>query len=293
MIFMNGVLIINKPKSYTSHDIVNIARKVLKTKRIGHIGTLDPNATGVLVLCVNKATKLVKYFESHTKTYVATIRLGMQTDTDDITGKVIHEASVDALTEETVKKTLETFKGKQKQIPPKYSAIKVNGKKLYDLARRDLTIPPIDPRDVEIISIKNFKHLKDEPGFTFQIELKVTKGTYIRSIARDLGEHLEVFGTLVDLERTRINQFTLEEATDLEAFKQGEYELKDPFQYMNLQKHKISPQFEHYVRHGRFIDPELIQEKTDVILYSQSGEPLAIYYYDEQKNQMRMSVKWC
>ncbi|OQX93812.1 MAG: tRNA pseudouridine(55) synthase TruB [Tenericutes bacterium 4572_104] len=293
MVFMDGVLIINKPKSYTSHDIVDIARKVLMTRRIGHIGTLDPNATGVLVLCVNKATKLVKYFENHSKTYIATIRLGIQTDTDDITGKVVKETKIEDLKEEDVLKELKTFKGKQEQIPPKYSAIKINGRKLYELARRDLTIPPINPRTVEIYSIDKFKHLKDEPGFTFQIRFKVSKGTYIRSIARDLGERLGVYGTLVELERTRINQFTIEEAIDLETFKQGKYELKDPFKYMDLNKHVISPEFEHYVRHGRFIDPDLVPEKKDVILYSESGEPLAIYYYDEQKNQMRMSVKWC
>lgn len=290
---MDGILIINKPKTYTSHDIVNIARRVLQTKRIGHIGTLDPNATGVLVLCVDRATKLVKYFENHSKTYIATIRLGLQTNTDDITGKVIYEAEEVNISEEAVKAELDKMVGKQKQIPPKFSAIKVNGKKLYELARRDLSIPHLEPRDIEIFSIEDFQTIQSSPYFDFRITVKVSKGTYIRSIARDLGEALDVFGTLLELERIEIDRFKIEDAIDLERFEAGEYELKNPFDYLNIPKFVLDHQLEHLVRHGRFLNPEVVPYRSEVVFYSDADEPLAIYYYDEQKNQMRMSVKWC
>ncbi len=290
---MDGVLIVNKPKNYTSHDIVNIARKVLKTKRIGHIGTLDPNATGVLVLCVDKATKLVKYFEHHTKTYRATIRLGIKTNTDDMTGTVLATADTNLLNSEMVQNALFEMRGPQKQVPPNFSAIKVKGRKLYELARRDLEIPVIEPRNIEVFSLEDFFVLEDQPGFTFEVTLCVSKGTYIRSIARDLGEKLGVYGTLVDLVRLSINKFHLEDASSLEDLMAGEYQLLEPFQFLNLPKVTLPKQLEYFVHNGRFLDPDIIGIKEDCILVSETNEILAIYFYDQQKNQLRMSVKWC
>lgn len=290
---MNGVLIIDKPKDFTSHDIVNIARKALKTKRVGHIGTLDPNATGVLVLCVNKATKLVKYFENHRKTYTATIRLGVKTDTDDITGKIVEKGDTSNLTDDKIKEALNSFLGEQKQIPPNYSAIKVNGKKLYELARRDIVVPNIKPRDIEIFKISNFKLLERNDDILFKVDIDVSKGTYIRSIARDLGDMLGCCGTLQDLRRTSIEQFNIKEAITVEDLKAGHFEIKEPFQFLNLQKITLSPMYKFYIQNGRFLDLNLFPIKTDTIIYSTDGEVLAIYYYDEQKDRMRMSVKWC
>lgn len=290
---MNGVLIIDKPKGYTSHDIVNIARKALKTKRVGHIGTLDPNATGVLVLCVNKATKLVKYFESHRKTYIATIQLGVKTDTDDLTGKIIEQGDTKTIKESDVIEALNDFLGKQKQIPPNYSAVKIDGKKLYELARRDIGIPNIKPRDIEVFKISNFKQLEHDEGFIFQVDLEVSKGTYIRSIARDIGDKLGCYGTLKDLRRTTIEQFDIKDAITVEDLKAEKYELKEPFQYLNLQKIVVDPLYKFYIENGRFLDLDLFPVKTDTIIYSKDEEVLAIYYFDEQKNRMRMSVKWC
>jgi len=287
---MDGILIINKPKNHTSHDIVNIARKVLKTRRIGHIGTLDPNATGVLVLCVNKATKLVKYFENHDKTYLATIRLGVKTDTDDITGNIIDVDQNISLTKEKILAGLNTFIGKQKQVPPKYSAIKINGRKLYELARRDLNIPEIEPRDIEVFSMEEFEMID---SVTFNVVMKVSKGTYIRSIARDLGESLGTYGTLVDLERLEIDQFNIKDAITIDQLKIGEYQLLDPFKFLKLPHFKIDPIRQQLIENGRFLEPEIFPEKTDTIIFDESNHPLAIYYYDAEKNQMRMSVKWC
>lgn len=290
---MDGILIINKPKNYTSHDVVNIARKALQTKRVGHIGTLDPNATGVLVLCVDKATKLVKYYENHSKKYVATIKLGLKTDMDDITGKVIGEASTEGITEEQIKEALNSFLGKQKQIPPIYSAVKIKGKKLYELARRDFIIPDLEPREVEVFSFEDFSILERNQYITFQVTIHVSKGTYIRAIARDLGELLGCFGTLEELNRIEIDKFKIEDAISIEDLQDGKYEILEPFQFLNLPHVVLEGNYRALIANGRLLDPDLFETKTDTIIYSKNMEVLAIYYYDEQKNLMRMSVKWC
>ena len=290
---MDGIINILKPKGLTSHDVVNIARKSLNTKRIGHIGTLDPNATGVLVLCVNKATKLVKYFEKHTKTYIAKIRLGVLTDTDDLTGEIIESKDASQLTFDSVKTELNKFLGKQKQVPPKYSAIKLKGKKLYELARRDLEIPSIEPRDIEIFEISDYQLIEKGENLVFTVKIKVSKGTYIRAIARDLGLKLGVYGSLEELERTRINNFKIEEAISIEDLKNGNFEIENPFEFLNLPTITIPDAYKLYIENGRLLDPELFPSKTDTIIYSENKEVLAIYYYDKLKDSMRMSVKWC
>jgi tRNA pseudouridine55 synthase len=289
---MDGILIVDKPKEFTSHDVVNIARKALNTKRIGHIGTLDPNATGVLVLCVGRATKLVKYFESHSKKYIAQIQLGVQTDTDDLTGKIIETSDTSNITEAMIKEELNKFLGTTEQIPPNYSAVKINGKKLYELARRDIFIPDIKPRDVEVFDISNFKMLEDFENPTFEVNLSVSKGTYIRSIARDLGNSLGCLGSLKELRRTEIEKFSIDKAITIEQLKSGEVELLNPFDYLNMQKIVIDDAYKPYIDNGRFLNINLFPGKLDTIIYSKQDEVLAIYHYDEQKDSMRMSVKW-
>jgi len=289
---MDGIIIIDKPKEYTSHDVVNIARKVLETQRIGHIGTLDPNATGVLVLCVGRATKLVKYFESHSKKYIAEIQLGIQTDTDDLTGKEIKSADTANITEAMILEELNKFLGKSQQTPPNYSAVKINGKKLYELARRDIVIPDIKPRDVEIFDISNFKMIEGREYPTFEVELSVSKGTYIRSIARDLGNNLGCYGSLKELRRTEIEKFHIEDAISIEQLKANQVKILDPFEYLNMQKIVIDNAYIPYIDNGRFLNINLFPEKKDAIIYSKDNEVLAIYHYDELKNSMRMSVKW-
>ena len=145
---MNGLLIINKPKGYTSHDVVNVLRKKLNTKKVGHTGTLDPNATGVLPILVGTATKISKYLVEHEKTYIATIELGKKTDTGDIEGKIIEESNLRNIEKNEVEEAIKSFFGKQIQIPPMYSSIKVNGKKLYEYAREGKTVE-VKPREIE------------------------------------------------------------------------------------------------------------------------------------------------
>ena len=290
---MVGVLVVDKPKDMTSHDVVNIARKSLGTKRIGHTGTLDPNATGVLVLAIGKATKLVKYFENDTKTYLCTFLLGVSYDTDDVTGKLINSSDASKIKEEKIKNALNSFIGKQEQIPPAFSAIKIQGRKMYELARRDMEMPKIGAREVEVFNIDNIEIKYLESLVEVKATMKVSKGTYIRSFARDLGEKLNNFGSLKELRRLEVNKLNLDSSVTIDELKTGNVELKDPFDYLDLPRIYVDETIKSYINHGRFLDVNLFEEKTDTIIYTKDKEPLAIYFYDETKNTMRMSVKWC
>jgi len=290
---MDGLLFINKPEDMTSHDVVNIARKVLETKKIGHTGTLDPNATGVLILCVGKATKLVKYFSNNKKTYQATFIIGKTYDTDDTTGKLIAEKPVDNLSVEQVKTELFKFVGKHKQTPPDYSAVKINGVKLYELARKNIKIRNKDEKDIEVYQINDVAiEFKDQEVWVKAL-IEVSKGTYIRSIARDLGKALDNYGCLHELNRTKVDQIDIADSITIDELEAGNYEIKDAFDYLELPKIQVDNAVKNYIDNGRFLDPSLFPEKTETILYSKDNEPLAIYYYDDKKDIMRMSVKWC
>lgn len=290
---MDGILFINKEKNMTSHDVVNIARGALKTKRIGHTGTLDPNATGVLVLAVGRATKLVKYFTNDTKTYNCKFLIGQAYDTDDVTGNLTNESDTSNITDEEIKTELNSFIGKSLQTPPDFSAVKHHGKKLYELARRDIKIYDIDPKEIEILSIKDIVITRFGKVIEIDADIEVSKGTYIRSIARDLGEKLNNYGCLKELKRTKVNNVKLEECYSISDLRNGQVELYDPFEYLDLPRIKVNELIKRDIDNGRFLPVELFKEKTDTIIYSNENEPLAIYYYDEQKSQMRMSVKWC
>ena len=207
---MFGVLNIRKPAGLTSHDVVGIVRKILKIKQVGHTGTLDPFAQGVLPICVGKATRLIEYFDDD-KEYLATVQFGTATTTYDIEGEVTQK-SEDRVDQNSVLVGLEKFRGEISQLPPIYSAIKVNGKKLYEYARNNEKVN-IEPRKVFIgkIEIKSFnKDLQQA-----EILISCSKGTYIRSIANDLGENLGCFGHLVKLERVRAGRLCIENSIDL------------------------------------------------------------------------------
>lgn len=208
---MDGIIVINKPSGYTSHDIVSKIRKKLNIKKVGHTGTLDPLATGVLPILLGGGTKLSQYLINHDKEYIATIKLGVKTDTGDIEGQVIAEKQVPEISVEGLGQVLKSFLGPQKQVPPMYSAIKVNGKKLYEYARQGEKIE-IEPRSIEIYSI-GLLELKQE-----QIKIKVacSKGTYIRTLCEDIAEKLNTVGTMSALKRTKVGEFDLEKAITVE-----------------------------------------------------------------------------
>ena len=290
---MDGILVIDKPKDMTSHDVVNIARRALGTQRIGHTGTLDPNATGVLVLAIGKVTKLVKYFTNDNKTYECTFVIGQEYDTDDVTGKLTNELDASKINKDKIIEVLNSFVGKQRQTPPAFSAIKVQGRKLYELARRDLDTPDVEPRDVEVYDISNISVKYLEKTIEVEATFEVSKGTYIRSIAKDLGQRLGNFGCLAELRRTKVNKFLLSDAVTIDQLKNKEVILKDPFDYLDLPRITVDEVIQNDINYGRFIELDFFPVKTDTIIFNASGEPLAIYYYDEDKNIMRMSVKWC
>lgn len=214
---MDGILIINKPKGYTSHDVVNVLRKALNTRKIGHTGTLDPNATGVLPVLVGTATKISKYLVEHDKTYIATVKLGERTDTGDSEGKVREEnQDFPEFSYEQIEKILESFIGKQKQIPPQYSAIKINGKKAYEYARNGQAVE-LQPRDIEIYSIKLIK--TEEKEITF--EVSCSKGTYIRVLCEDIAKTLGTIGYMKELTRTEVNNFKIQDSLTLDEIKEN------------------------------------------------------------------------
>lgn len=184
---MNGVIIINKPKGITSNAVIQKVRKTLKTKQVGHCGTLDPLATGVLPILVGQGTKISKYLVEHDKTYIATIKLGEKTETADSEGKTIEEKPVPILEEKHITQVLESFLGKQMQKPPIYSAIKKDGKKLYEYARKGQSVE-IEPRQIEIYKIKLLKFDKEDN--TIMFKTTCSKGTYIRSLCEDIAEKL-------------------------------------------------------------------------------------------------------
>ena len=210
---LNGIIVINKPKNYTSHDVVAKVKKILNIKKVGHTGTLDPNATGVLPLLLNDGTKLSKYLINHDKEYKVTLKLGIKTDTADGEGNIVEEAKVDFDKLESVEETIQNFRGKQKQIPPMYSAIKVNGKKLYEYAREGKNIE-LQPRDIEIYDIKlnNVNSKENEIEFT----VNCSKGTYIRSLCEDIATKLGTIGYMKELERTKVGTFTINDSITIE-----------------------------------------------------------------------------
>ena len=212
---MNGVLLINKPKDYTSHDIVNIVRKKLNIKKVGHAGTLDPNATGVLPILIGSATKISKYLIEHKKTYIATIKLGEKTDTGDIEGKIIErKTDFKELNIEKIEKVFDKFKGKQKQIPPMYSAIKINGKKLYEYAREGKN-KDIKPREIEIYNI----NLINYKNYEIKYQVECSKGTYIRTLSEDIAKAIGTVGYMKDLVRIKVDEFKIEDAIQIEKLK--------------------------------------------------------------------------
>lgn len=210
---MDGIIIINKPKGYTSHDVVAKVKKILGIKKVGHTGTLDPNATGVLPLLLDNGTKLSKYLIEHDKEYIVTLKLGIRTDTADGEGNILEERKVKNINKKEIEEVLKTFVGKQEQIPPKYSAIKVNGKKLYEYARSGQTVD-IKPRKIEIYNIKLLKINEEQNEIIFKIEC--SKGTYIRTLCEDIANKLNNIGYMKELNRTKVGIFNLEDSITIE-----------------------------------------------------------------------------
>lgn len=227
---MDGVLIINKPKGYTSHDIVNIVKKELNITKVGHAGTLDPNATGVLPVLIGNATKISKYLIEHDKVYIAELKLGEKSSTGDLEGEIIEKKSVPKLNEDQIKDTLKLFLGKQQQIPPMYSSIKINGKKAYEYARKGLKVE-MEPREIEIMNISLIKF--QDNIITFKV--KCSKGTYIRVLCEDIANSLGTVGLMKELCRIKVNEFDIKNSVTLDDIKNGNVQVINIEEIFKLQ----------------------------------------------------------
>lgn len=227
---MDGIIIINKEQGKTSHDIVYKVKKILNEK-VGHTGTLDPNATGVLPLLIGKGTQCSQYLINHDKIYEVTLKLGSKTDTADVEGNIIEEKEIpeEALEEENVKEILQNFLGEQEQIPPMYSAIKVNGKKLYEYARKGQTVE-LEPRKIKIYKCELIKI--DKPNKEICFTVHCSKGTYIRTLCENIAKKLNTLGYMKKLNRIKVGGFLIENSItvdELEKNYQNEEYIKQHF----------------------------------------------------------------
>ena len=219
---MDGIVIVDKPQGWTSQDVTARLRRVFGTRRIGHGGTLDPMATGVLPVFVGRATRAVEFFEHAEKTYETVLRLGITTDTEDMTGTVLTEENV-SFTEEQLQETLAAFRGEILQIPPMYSALKVNGQKLCDLARKGKTVER-QPRPITIHELT----LVERGENTLRLRVRCSKGTYIRTLCKDIGEYLGCGGCMESLRRVAAGEYTIDEAVPLQTL----LDTKEPEKYL-------------------------------------------------------------
>lgn len=265
---MNGLLVVNKPKNYTSRDVVNVLNKVFNTKAIGHIGTLDPLATGVLVCLIGKYTKLNNLLTMHNKEYIADFKLGILTDTLDATGRVL-DTSNKFIKKETLVRALKKFKKTYMQEVPMYSAVKVNGRKLYDYARHDeAVIPP--KKMVTIYDIELLDYEYDD----VKIRCTVSKGTYIRALIRDICEYLKTYGVMTGLVRTKINDFKIEGAYTLDEIRSGNYKLLSLEDFLDFKVIDLDENNLNRIKNGNIY----CDRENDYILFKYLNEDIALYY---------------
>lgn len=277
---MDGILIINKPSGITSRDVVNKISKLLNTKKVGHTGTLDPIATGVLVLCIGKATKLVDVITGTDKEYVASVKLGELTDTLDTEGKTLEQRKCFINKDELVN-VLDSFIGEYDQEVPIYSAVKVNGKKLYEYARRNEKVN-LPKRKVEIKKIELLESSNDSYSF----KVTVSKGTYIRSLIKDINNKLGVIGVMSDLLRTRQGKFKIDDAYTLEDILDNKYKIlsiNDVLKDENCVT--IDDNLFNIIKHGGIINNVY---KDDYVTFMYNDDVVAIYKkYDKDNTKMK------
>ena len=290
---MNGIIIVNKEKGFTSHDVVAKLRGILHMKKIGHTGTLDPDATGVLPVCVGRATKVCDLLTDRDKAYVAKVKLGVTTDTQDLTGEVLSRRSV-SVTEEQLRETAAAFTGDILQIPPMYSAVKVNGKRLYELARKGQQVER-KPRPVTIHSLKITDFSPEKGAFT--MEAACSKGTYIRTLCHDMGERLGCGAAMKSLVRTRVGNFSLEQAKTLSEIgeivgRSGAEEILIPVDRLFEERRlaRVEEEALKLLKNGNVIPRSLLScdilpaDGEQVRVYGPDGDFYALYRYVKKEN---------
>lgn len=288
---IHGVINIHKEKGYTSHDVVAKLRGIVGQKKIGHTGTLDPDATGVLPVCLGKATKLCDMLTDKNKTYETVMLLGKVTDTQDISGTVLKEVSVDELGEDIVREAILSFVGDYMQVPPMYSALKVNGKKLYELAREGVEVER-KARPVTILDIQ----IKEIQLPRVRMEVSCSKGTYIRTLCHDIGEKLDCGACMEELVRTRVSRFILRDSLTLaqvqelkETGKLEEILVPIDEMFSDYEAVTLKEEFMSFVYNGNTFLPKHLKNRIElsdgkmVRVYDNKGNFIAIYKFMKEK----------
>lgn len=293
---IHGVININKEKGYTSHDVVAKLRGIVGQKKIGHTGTLDPDATGVLPVCLGKATKLCDMLTDKSKTYETIMLLGKTTDTQDISGSVLSESSVESIDEDAVKKCIGEFVGDYLQVPPMYSALKVNGKKLYELARQGIEVErkarPVVIHEIKILEIALPR---------VRMEVSCSKGTYIRTLCHDIGLKLGCGACMEELIRTKVSCFEISDSLTLgqvqelkEAGKIEEILVPIDAMFSEYEAVTLKKEFASFAYNGNLFLPKHIHEKLELVdgknvrVYDEDGRFIAIYAFDKNKRTFQI-----
>lgn len=277
---MNGVILINKEKGCTSREVVNAVSKILNTKKVGHFGTLDPLAEGLLILGIGSYTKIGNYLKDDTKEYIAEVLIGTSTDTYDITGNILKKDENYNLNKKTLEETLSSFKGKYLQEVPIYSAVKVGGRKLYDYARKGEKVS-LPKKEVEIFDIKLLNTYKKEEKNYFKFKVLVSKGTYIRSLINDLSKKINIPLCMSNLTRTKQDKFLLKDAYNISDIENGNYKLINIREIIELEEKEIDK-----INEKKVLNGSLLEKNTNkYILFTKNKEDIVLYgpYKDKMK----------
>ena len=299
----SGIIIVDKPEGLTSHDVVARLRRILKTRRIGHTGTLDPFATGVLVMLVGKATRLAQFLDKDKKEYEATIRFGFETDTGDKTGELrITNYELRNVSDDELENVLTSFRGEIEQTPPMYSAKKVDGKKLYELARKGIEIErkPVKVTIYEIEKMENGKRkMENENTFDVKIRVVCSAGTYIRTLAEDIGKKLKIGAHLAALRRTRAGQFDLSKAVTIEELEEivskdklGEVLISMNDALAHLLKVTLNDEEIKNTQNGKKLKFENTEVKDNqaVKMVDEAENLIAVGFYDEEQKSIQPRI---
>lgn len=284
---MDGILVINKEIDYTSHDVIAILRKLLNTKKLGHTGTLDPDASGVLVVGVNKGTKIMKYLNNDEKTYLARACIGISTDTVDKTGEVLETKEVTSI--DNIDEVLESFLGTYTQTPPMYSAIKYKGKRLYEYARKGIVIDDIPSRDIKVYSIKRMSEIEYKDGCAyFDYEVHASKGLYVRTLSYDIGKKLNYPAHNYDLKRTKAGKFDISESYSLDDVRNGNYTIISMSDALNhLPFIYVNDEITNHIQNGMAISVKQFAKPVLTRIIDNDNNLLAIYDKHETEHKMK------
>ena len=282
---MDKILIINKDKGYTSRDIVNIVSKKFNTKKVGHFGTLDPLATGVLVIGIGKLTKIGDLFTNQTKEYIADVLVGTSTDTYDVTGNILNKIEINTIDKELLEKVVLGMKKKYLQEVPIYSAVKVHGKKLYEYARENIEVD-LPKKEIEIFDINLLDIYELNNNLYFKIYIHSSKGTYIRSLINDISKEMNIPLCMSNLQRIKQGNFDIKDAYTLEDLEKDNYKLFDIEEVLDVEIINIKNDIR--IKNGSLIEKN---NYKDLVLFRENNKNIALYKtYEKDKSKMKPKI---